>query len=501
MRKYKSFFLFITIIGFLILLAIIILASLSKWEKDMVERNMSLCESFASGLVHVSEPDLFYLGEAGVLDTPELGIKEMRLLDSVLKRNPEKYLLGYDGLDGGFYLSAPNAFFGYAFPTSPPPVPAYGPPPRSYEIIREQSIKTTRDNTVYCELQGFDAALFPLATVPVVYNHKVVGAVWVRIHLEKQLPVVKLRQILYRTALISIAGFTILMVISLLWSAEMRAIKREIINIRNNPGYRLSKRRWIFGYLSDSINRMLDTIESELSKRRALEKELHQKEKMAYLGNLVAGVAHEVKTPLSIIKTRLQIWQKEIADGKNSNPTISSDSMRMLIGETDRLANLVNRLLIFASPIDKKTRPVDINSIITGVAGMMSQEINDKQVVIETRLSNDLPLITIDQSSVKQVLINVVSNAVDSVRGNGKITIFSGIDTTGEMIIIEVADNGMGIPHDKLDNIFEPFFTLKENGVGLGLAISYQIIKAHNGDIVLQNNPDRGASCIIRLPI
>lgn len=378
--------------------------------------------------------------------------------------------------------------------------PAYGPPPRSYEIIRNQSRGSTVENEVYSVLQGFDAAIFPLATVPVPYNGEVVGAVWVRIHLEKHLPIVKIKQIVNRTALISIAGFIILMAISSLWTGEMTSIKREINNIRGNPGYRLSRRWGIFGYIAESVNKMLDTIESEHTKREALERQLRQKEKMAYLGNMVAGVAHEVKTPLSIIKTRLQIWQKELATGQKENRVISDDSLKMVIGETDRLSALVNKLLIFASPIDKKIRPADLNAVVSEVVGMMNEDVHKGSAIIEVKPGSELPDVMIDQASVKQVLINVMRNAIDSVDGNGRVTVSTGLDVDRKMALIEIMDDGGGIPEDKLENIFEPFFTLKDNGVGLGLAISYQIIKAHGGEITLQNNPDKGVICSIRLP-
>jgi signal transduction histidine kinase len=486
---------------FIALLALFIHVSMSRWESDLIEENKALCKVYAEELYQVSKDEIAMLGESGLLTSEDITSSEMKLIDSILRQCSQEQLALHNGLDGGFYLTSHNSFFGYSFPTSPPPVPAYGPPPRSYEIIRLQCLETIETNTTIVELHGFDPALFPLASIPLVSDEQVVGAVWVRIHVEKNMPIVKIRRILNRTTVVAIAGFFVLMFISALFRDEIQGIKKELVNIRGNTGYRLKKRWGIFGYIASTINEMLDTIEKEDLRRQKLEKQLHQKEKMASLGTMVAGVAHEVKTPLSIIKTRLQIWDKEIKAGREVQGLVSHESLQMVVDETDRLTSLVNRLLVFSRPIDKKLKMTDVNLLITEVVNFVSIETGNRGLIIESSLKPDLPLIPLDQSTIRQVLINILGNSCDSMPGGGNIIVRSDLDSEGGCVIISVIDTGSGIPEDVMGSIFDPFFTLKDNGVGLGLAISYQIVKAHKGDIVIRNNPDAGVTCTIQLPL
>jgi signal transduction histidine kinase len=483
-----------------VVFSLFVFISMSKWEEEMVERNKSLCQLYAEGLYQEAMDDIAFLFEAGHLTSEDLSSASIKQVDSVLKRSSNSQLSLHEGLDGGFYLVRPDAFFGYSFPTSPPPVPVYGPPPRSFEIIKTQALRSIYEGITLVDLHGFDAAVFPLATIPIVVDSQIAGAVWVRIHLEKHLPVVKIRTAINRTAIISIAGFFLLMLLSALWGDEMKSIKRELENISKSRGYRLKKRWGIFGYISSTVNEMLQTIDSENDKRQKLESELFQKEKLASLGTMVAGVAHEVKTPLSIIKTRMQIWQKALSDGNSGNNQVSTESMQMVISETNRLVSLVNRLLIFSRPIENKLKPTEINSLVSEVIALLNLEVNEKSVAIEVRSDSNLPSIPLDYSSIKQVLINIIQNSVDSIEREGTITITTSSANNTEYVTVEVEDSGIGIPEEALSNIFDPFFTLKENGVGLGLAISYQIVKAHGGEISIKNRVAGGVSCLVKLP-
>jgi len=246
---------------------------------------------------------------------------------------------------------------------------------------------------------------------------------------------------------------------------------------------------------------MLDTIEEEDNQRRILEKQLNQKEKQASLGNMIAGVAHEVKTPLAIIKTRIQMWQQEVQKNNDLAEHISPESMQMVIDETNRLSTLVKRLLIFSRPIDKKMKPTDINKLIDEVVSFISVERNNMTISIRENLNPVLPMIHTDENSIKQVIINVLENSIEAMPEGGIIGISSDIDAGNKKIIIEITDTGKGISEDIINMIFDPFFTSKESGAGLGLSISYQIVKAHNGEICFMKNPDKGTKCIIKLPL
>lgn len=484
-----------------ILFAIFVQLSVSKWGSGLIEKNKTLCMTYAEELRDGSEEVIVHLGLQGLLTADDLSSSQVRLVDSLLKSASEEQLVLHNGLDGGFYLSSVHSFFGYSFPTSPPPVPAYGPPPRSFEIIRSQCIATIESEIPIVEVHGFDPALFPLATIPIVYESEIVGSVWVRIHLERNMPIVKISRIINRTAVLALTGLFIFLIIAAIFRGEIQGIKSELVNIRHDPGYRM-KRRWgMFGYISATINDMLSTIEKENKRRQKLERELNQKNKMAALGTMVAGVVHEVKTPLSIIKTRLQIWDRAISTEAEGCGPVSRDSLQMLVNETDRLSALVNRLLVFSRPIEQKFKQTDMNLLISEVVSFISINTVGKGIEIRTRMNPDLPLIMADQSTLKQVFLNILQNSCESMPDGGLIEVCSDLISSDGCIIITVLDSGSGIPEDALGNIYDPFFSLKDTGAGLGLAISYQIVKAHNGEISITNRVEGGARCTIKLPV
>ncbi|NLE34550.1 MAG: hypothetical protein GX622_05570 [Bacteroidales bacterium] len=500
-KTYNRYFFFALIFTAVVTIAAaFIYSSLSKWQESLVEKNKEVCDLYAVKLHNSARESINQLHGLGLMTSRDLTSAGIRMVDSTLKEVSERELKVLPGLDGGFYLVFPDGFYGYSFPTSPPPVPVYGPPPRSYNIIKDQSLLSINGNRPIVDVHSFDAAVFPLATRPLVIDSQVVGAVWVRIHIQNDLPVIRIKQIVQTTALISILGFLLLMLFSALMGGEIKGIKKEMERIQYNPSLRLRKRWGIFGYITSNVNSMLDTIEEEVDRRLMLERQLSHKEKLASLGNMIAGVAHEVKTPLAIIKTRIQMWQKEIEKTPGLCKQISPESMQLVINETNRLSTLVKRLLIFSRPIDKMLKPTDINRLISEVAGFINTNLHETGISLELSLQPDLPLVETDENSIREVIINILDNSVEAMPEGGIIAISTGIDRANNKLIIEVKDQGEGISGEIIDKVFDPFFTSKETGAGLGLSISYQIIKAHNGEISFSENRDAGMKCIIKLP-
>ncbi len=501
-RSYNSLFLYSIVFTLAVtIITFITYISLSKWEDRLVEETKKICTTYMNILYEAGIDDIENLGKYGLLEKADLSSLERRMLDDTLKRITAEQMKVKEGLEAGYYLIAQDEFFGYSFPTSPPPEPVYGPPPRSYNIIRDQVLKSIRDDSLIIDLHSFDPATFPLASRPIYSNSRIVGAVWVRIHIERDLPAIKLKKLVSTIAIFAVAGFLVLMTISIVWAGEIRGIRKELQRAGQNTSLRLKKRWGIFKYISSSVNMMLDTIEEEDRQRQILEKKLIQKEKMASLGRVIAGVAHEVKTPLAIIKTRIQMWQKQVEQYSDITTYISPESMQLVIDEINRLSLLVNRLLIFSCPIEKNIKETDINSLLDEILRFLDLEDKGKNVLVERKFNPEIPIIEADENSIKQVLINILNNAYESITREGIITVISDFDPESKSVVIEISDSGAGIPEESLDEIFVPFFTLKESGVGLGLTISEQIIKAHSGEITLMNNARGGVKCIVRLPL
>ncbi len=501
-RLYDSLFFYsITFTVIVVLVTVVIYISLSKWEVKLVEESQQVCKSYLNSLYDAGTDEIERLGQSGLLDKDDLTSRERTLLENRLGMVTSEQMKVRQGLEASYYLIAQDEFFGYSFPTSPPPVPAYGPPPRSYNIIRDQVVRSIEKDTLIIGLHSFDPATFPLASRPVYYDSRIIGAVWVRIHIERDLPAIKMKKIVSIIAIFAVGGFLILMTISTVWAGEIRGIRNELKRAGQNTSLRLTNRWGIFKYIASNVNMMLDTIEEEDRQKKLLESRLVQKEKMASLGRVIAGVAHEVRTPLAIIKTRIQMWQKKLEEHPDTASLISEDSMQLVNDEINRLSLLVNRLLIFSRPIEKNIKKTDISSLLDEIIRFMDLGNKGKDVIIECDLSSDIPVIEADENSLKQVLINILNNAYESLHEKGMINVRSEYDPVNESVVIEITDTGSGIPEEALDEIFVPFFTLKKSGVGLGLSISEQIIKAHNGELTIFNYEEGGVRCIIRLPL
>jgi len=226
---------------------------------------------------------------------------------------------------------------------------------------------------------------------------------------------------------------------------------------------------------------------------------IRRADRLASLGTLTAGLAHEIRNPLVAIKTLIQLLPDRLEDEEFRNHFLQIAS-----GEVDRISSLVNELLEFARPSEPKLEMEDINSILDGMLLLVSTETKKKFVQIVKEYTHDVPPVTVDREQIKQVFLNVLLNALDATPENGMITVktrsFS--KTGGEHYVqVEFTDTGCGIPSEYLEDIFTPFFTTKTKGSGLGLSISNQIIQDHKGYIDVESHVNKGSTFFINLPI
>ena len=226
---------------------------------------------------------------------------------------------------------------------------------------------------------------------------------------------------------------------------------------------------------------------------------MRRADRLASLGTLTAGLAHEIRNPLVAIKTFTQLLPERIGDEEFRNHFLSIAS-----GEVDRISSLVNELLDFARTSDPKLAVEDINSILDGMILLISTEAKKKHIEILKEYAGDLPSINIDREQIKQVFLNVLLNAIEATPENGKITAEtrSFVKPGGETYIqIRVTDTGCGIAGEYLEDIFNPFFTTKNKGSGLGLSISHQIVQDHRGYIDVESELNKGSTFFINLPL
>ena len=221
---------------------------------------------------------------------------------------------------------------------------------------------------------------------------------------------------------------------------------------------------------------------------------LERQQKLATLGTLAAGIAHEIRNPLTSLKARLYTLEKHL----QAVPAARKDT-DIISAEISRLEHIVQDVLSFARPSDPKLEIIAADTVIREVQGLMSPDLESRGLHLVVESSPEL-LIRADSGHLKQVLVNLVRNAAEAIDGKGTVTLrtrparapFGGRETAA--VILEVADDGKGIPPEVEKRLFDPFFSTKETGTGLGLPIAARIVEKHGGLLQYQTRPGHGTT-------
>lgn len=221
-----------------------------------------------------------------------------------------------------------------------------------------------------------------------------------------------------------------------------------------------------------------------------------QTEKLSALGRMAAGIAHEINNPLAGVLLYSSNLSKKIPDD-----SMLKEGMEIIIRETQRCKIIIQDLLEFARDREPKKALASINKIIDRVMNMLENEFRLRHIKLEKAYSEDLKAVMLDESQLQQVFVNLLLNAAHAIDQEGTIEIRTRPDSAGDRVIIEVQDSGCGIPQEHLHKIFEPFFSTKINGSGLGLAVSYGIVRSHHGELTVESQPGKGTCFTITLPL
>lgn len=226
---------------------------------------------------------------------------------------------------------------------------------------------------------------------------------------------------------------------------------------------------------------------------------IRRADRLASLGTLAAGLAHEIRNPLVSIKTFIQLLPQRIDD-----EDFRTNFMSIAKDEVERIQHLVEELLDFAKPSEPNLAVSDLNEIVEKTVLLVENDLKSKKIELKTHLDPELREIMIDKEQIKQVILNIMINSIQAIEPNGNISVVTrtvGVRGDKPSAQIEITDDGPGIGEADLENIFNPFFTTKHMGSGLGLAISHQIIKEHHGSIEAESTQGKGTVFFINLPI
>ena len=252
--------------------------------------------------------------------------------------------------------------------------------------------------------------------------------------------------------------------------------------------------------IAQAINRLGTSLRENIDREKQIEDRLRHAERLAALGRLVAGVAHEVRNPLATIRLRVQMAQREAR-----SPRVD-ESCAIALEEIERLNGMVNRLLNFARPVRFQPEPTNLKQLTEQRLNRFLENAQRKGIHIITSYPEDGTLLPIDQSKMAQVFDNVIQNAIEAMTESGGtlwVSVTSQVKSVSgtDKVRVEFRDTGNGISSGMISRIFDPFFTTKPSGTGLGLSICHEFVRAHGGEIQVESAEGDGTSVRIILPV
>lgn len=387
-------------------------------------------------------------------------------LDRRLAAASATALAAFDGIEGGYFLRDHKKFLGTSFPTGPAP-PAgkamlkhgnrepHGPPPREVDLIEIQADAAIRLDRDLMVVEVVPPSTVAIRTAPLIIDGRAVAATW-----------------------------------------TMTRLVDPLFLDRSLQGYRLSAGLALGGIvlaLALTLG-LAKTVRRQSAERDRLQVELRRSERLAALGKLLAGVAHEVRNPLAGIRSTAQLWQRGIGP--------DAESFGDLLSEVDRLDGIVERLLHFSRADAQDLVAGDLNAVVAEGARLARGLAESQGVAVDLDLTLALPAVAMAAPALIQVFRNLTTNAIQAMPSGGTLRLATRLDPARRLVEVSVGDTGLGLAPATLPHLFEPFFTTKSGGTGLGLAIAREIALAHRGEIRAANRADGpGSIFTLSLPV
>jgi PAS domain S-box-containing protein len=249
----------------------------------------------------------------------------------------------------------------------------------------------------------------------------------------------------------------------------------------------------------------------DLTEMNLMRKQVERMDRLATMGELATGIAHEVRNPLGGIKAAAQVLEESFEDSDRRLELVSR-----IVREIDRVNNLLMDFFKFAKPIKPSRDYFNVESLIDSIYLLIAMQLSTKKITFKEDFSDVIPQIFADQNQIEQVLMNIFLNAIQSMPDGGILTVKTYATTIGEnpnvhwsdgdfdqslpFVAIEISDTGVGIAHENLEKIFNPFFTTKSEGMGLGLSICNRLITENNGNIHVESEVGKGSRFTLMLP-
>lgn len=303
------------------------------------------------------------------------------------------------------------------------------------------------------------------------------------------------RAIAWRIGVYSVGAFLVLALISLGISRTLtRPIESLVRYTRELAAGRYTQNA--IASQTDELNDLSTAFDEMAGHLRVAEEKLVHSEKLAITGQLAARVAHDVRNPLSSIKMQAQLLRSRAGDNEQDLA-----SLKTILHQTDRVERVIQELLDLSRPATLKPEPQPLNAVVEDALSLMDTQFTHLKVSVQRQLAPGLPDALIDAERLKQALLNVLDNAVEAMPQGGQLTVTTRLSGEGDTLVVQVIDEGEGIPPDRMKKLFSPFFTTKRDGVGLGLVNAKSILDAHHGSLRLESSPAKGTTTTLSVPV
>jgi two-component system sensor histidine kinase HydH len=347
---------------------------------------------------------------------------------------------------------------------------------------------TKVDRVDYISLDGRDIQRY---FHPIFLNEKVIAIVWSDAFLPPELSTNRrvVASLFFIVPLGLMISLLLLIAIIKNLNNNIKKIKGGLEAMSSDLSIRIEDMGGDIGKVIQSINSMAET----LQKKEKLEEELARTEKLASLGHMISGVAHEIRNPLGIIRGTVQLMERDF-----KSDIRLTEYIRIVKEQSDRESKVIQELLDYARPSKQILIDMDINVLIRSVLSFTNKYIQEKHVILKGEYDEKIPLVNIDCDKIKQVFVNIIINACEAMENGGTLTIRTSEEKG--FIVSSFYDSGAGMDETQLKNIFNPYYTTKTNGTGLGLSISNGIVELHGGSIQVSSKKGEGSKFIIKLP-